>query len=166
MNSNFTVSEIEKRVVRVIAEQMGMPERAVKLTESFVADMGADSLDLVEICMAMEDEFNIEVSDHSAETMKTGKDVVDALTKVFVYKVPVAGVQLGDTSIMLLEEPRASSSGAIKKKHVLQDALRIATNAANVPEGLVNFLELLNAKHYDRDALQVELKKAIEGINK
>ena len=68
---------VEKRVKEIVAEQLGKDEAEVKSESSFIDDLGADSLDIVELVMAMEDEFGIEIPDEDAEKIKTVKDVVD-----------------------------------------------------------------------------------------
>jgi len=68
---------VEKRVKEIVAEQLGKEEAEVKSDSSFIDDLGADSLDIVELVMAMEDEFGIEIPDEDAEKIKTVKDVVE-----------------------------------------------------------------------------------------
>ena len=68
---------IEERVIQVVAEQLGIKENEVKFESRFVEDLGADSLDTVELIMSLEDEFSIEISDNDAEKAKTVKDVAD-----------------------------------------------------------------------------------------
>ncbi|GAB4367867.1 MAG: acyl carrier protein [Deltaproteobacteria bacterium] len=68
---------VEKRVKEIVAEQLGKEESEVQSESSFIEDLGADSLDIVELVMAMEDEFGIEIPDEDAEKIKTVKDVVE-----------------------------------------------------------------------------------------
>lgn len=68
--------EFEK-VKKVVAEQMGVDEASISKETSFVDDLGADSLDVVELIMALEEEFDMEFSDGEAEDIKTIGDVVD-----------------------------------------------------------------------------------------
>ncbi|MBI5874532.1 MAG: acyl carrier protein, partial [Deltaproteobacteria bacterium] len=65
---------VESKVKKIIVDQLGVTEEEVKSEASFVDDLGADSLDTVEMVMAFEEEFNIEIPDEDAEKIKTVKD--------------------------------------------------------------------------------------------
>ena len=67
----------EDRVKKIVVEQLGMKEEDVNSTSSFVNDLGADSLDTVELVMALEEEFNTEIPDEEAEKITTIKEAVD-----------------------------------------------------------------------------------------
>lgn len=67
----------QEQVKKIISEQLGVNKENLKENTSFVDDLGADSLDIVELVMAMEEEFNIEIPDEEAEKLKTLKDVFD-----------------------------------------------------------------------------------------
>jgi len=69
-------SSIEKRVTQIIAAQLDVSEEEVVPEASFIDDMGADSLDLVELVMAMEEEFNVEIPDTEAENIRTVQDAI------------------------------------------------------------------------------------------
>jgi acyl carrier protein len=71
------VSEREAKVKQIIAEKLGVGEDKVTPQASFVDDLGADSLDQVELIMALEDEFGVEIPDEDAEKLKTVKDALD-----------------------------------------------------------------------------------------
>jgi acyl carrier protein len=71
------VASIEERVKEIIVEQLGVEEDEVSPEASFVDDLGADSLDTVELVMAFEEEFNIEIPDEDAERIGTVQDAVD-----------------------------------------------------------------------------------------
>ncbi len=68
--------EIETKVREKISEQLGVAADQVTSDSSFIEDLGADSLDIVELVMALEEEFNIEISDEDAEKIRTVRDVV------------------------------------------------------------------------------------------
>jgi len=71
------MSDIEARVKKIVAEQLGANEADVKLESSFVEDLGADSLDTVELVMALEEEFECEIPDEEAEKITTVKQALD-----------------------------------------------------------------------------------------
>ena len=68
---------IEKRVKEIIVEQLGVNENEVTLEAKFVDDLGADSLDLVELVMALEEEYNMEISDEDAQKITTVGEAVN-----------------------------------------------------------------------------------------
>ncbi|ERH28762.1 acyl carrier protein [Aggregatibacter sp. oral taxon 458 str. W10330] len=68
---------IEERVKKIIVEQLGVKEEDVKPEASFVEDLGADSLDTVELVMALEEEFDIEIPDEEAEKITTVQSAID-----------------------------------------------------------------------------------------
>ncbi len=75
----------EERVKKIIVEQLGVEEAQVTSTASFVDDLGADSLDTVELVMAFEEEFGIEIPDTDAEKIKTVADVNNYLKSKGIY---------------------------------------------------------------------------------
>ena len=70
------MSSLNERVRRIIVEQLAVSEEEVNPPASFVDDLGADSLDQVELVMALEEEFGIEISDEDAEKIKTVQDTL------------------------------------------------------------------------------------------
>ncbi|ADN75602.1 acyl carrier protein [Ferrimonas balearica] len=71
------MSNIEERVKKIIVEQLGVKEEDVKPEASFVDDLGADSLDTVELVMALEEEFDTEIPDEEAEKITTVQAAID-----------------------------------------------------------------------------------------
>jgi len=71
------MENIEQRVKKIVAEQLGANEADVKTDSSFVNDLGADSLDTVELVMALEEEFETEIPDEEAEKITTVQQAVD-----------------------------------------------------------------------------------------
>ncbi|MHB1529740.1 MAG: acyl carrier protein [Acidiferrobacteraceae bacterium] len=74
------MSSVEERVKKIVAEQLGVNEGEVQSDSSFVDDLGADSLDTVELVMALEEEFDCEISDEEAEKITTVKQAVDYIS--------------------------------------------------------------------------------------
>jgi acyl carrier protein len=75
------MASIEERVKQIVAEQLGVDEDQVTPDAAFMDDLGADSLDTVELVMALEEEFDVEISDEEAEKIQTVKDAIDYITQ-------------------------------------------------------------------------------------
>jgi len=75
------MASVENKVKEIIVEQLGVEEGEVTSGASFVDDLGADSLDTVELVMAFEEAFDIEIPDEDAEKIKTVQDAVDYIQK-------------------------------------------------------------------------------------
>ena len=71
------MSDIEQRVKKIVSEQLGTEEGKLKNESSFINDLGADSLDTVELVMALEEEFNTEIPDEEAEKITTVQQAID-----------------------------------------------------------------------------------------
>ena len=71
------MSSVEERVVKIVAEQLGVNEGEVTKAASFVKDLGADSLDTVELVMALEEQFDCEIPDEEAEKITTVQQAID-----------------------------------------------------------------------------------------
>ena len=74
------MSDIEQRVKKIVAEQLGIGEAEIKTESSFGDDLGADSLDVVELVMALEEEFECEIPDEEAEKINTVQQAVNYVT--------------------------------------------------------------------------------------
>ena len=75
------MASVEERVKQIIVEQLGVDEAEVTPTASFVDDLGADSLDIVELVMAFEEAFELEIPDEDAEKIATVKDAIAYIEK-------------------------------------------------------------------------------------
>ncbi len=71
------MSDISERVKKIVVEHLGVDDNKVVESASFIDDLGADSLDTVELVMAFEEEFEIEIPDDAAEKIQTIKDAID-----------------------------------------------------------------------------------------
>ena len=71
------MASIEERVKQIVAEQLGVDEEQVTDEAAFMDDLGADSLDTVELVMALEEEFDVEISDDDAEKIQTVKNAIE-----------------------------------------------------------------------------------------
>tara|TARA_B100001057_G_scaffold258194_1_gene258334 strand:+ start:4292 stop:4534 length:243 start_codon:yes stop_codon:yes gene_type:complete len=75
------MSDIESRVKKIVSEQLGTDEAKVTNKSSFIDDLGADSLDTVELVMALEEEFDTEIPDDDAEKITTVQQAIDYINK-------------------------------------------------------------------------------------
>jgi acyl carrier protein len=75
------MSDVAERVKKIVVEHLGVDESKVVESANFIDDLGADSLDTVELVMAFEEEFNCEIPDDAAEKIQIVKDAIDFITK-------------------------------------------------------------------------------------
>jgi acyl carrier protein len=75
------MAAVEEKVKQIVSEQLGVDEGEVTPSASFVDDLGADSLDVVELVMAFEEAFDIEIPDEDAEKIKTVQDAINYIDK-------------------------------------------------------------------------------------
>eukprot|EP00964_Phaeocystis_antarctica_P056732 scaffold33503_cov48-Phaeocystis_antarctica.AAC.2 len=104
--SAVVMDEVEDKVKGIIAEQLGVEAGSVKPDSSFTEDLGADSLDAVELIMAIEEAFDIEIPDEEAETMTTPKECVAAI------KAKLSGHRDGSLSDSLPPSPQRPRQAA------------------------------------------------------
>jgi acyl carrier protein len=76
----MNIMSIEERIIKIVAEQLGSGEDEITNESSFIDDLGADSLDTVELVMALEEEFDIEIPDDDAENIATVQAAIDYVT--------------------------------------------------------------------------------------
>lgn len=81
MATGDKVKEITEKVEQIISEQLGVEESEVTPSASFVDDLGADSLDTVELVMALEEQFDLEIPDDAAEKIRSVQDAIDYIDK-------------------------------------------------------------------------------------
>jgi len=80
------MSDTAERVKKIVVEHLGVEADKVTEAASFIDDLGADSLDIVELVMAFEEEFNVEIPDDAAEKIATVKDAIDFINSAGSYK--------------------------------------------------------------------------------
>ena len=84
----MTAVNVEQKVKGIIAEQLGVGEDEIKATSSFIEDLGADSLDIVELVMAFEEKFGVEIPDEDSQKLDTVNKAVEYLTAKIAEKKP------------------------------------------------------------------------------
>lgn len=89
-------AQLEKELKNIIVERLGVDEAQVNLDAKYVKDLGADSLDLVELIMALEEKFGIDIPDESAEQLVTVGDSLEYLEKVLAEKQETEGTDTGE----------------------------------------------------------------------
>jgi acyl carrier protein len=81
-----TVPSVEERVIEIVCENLGVNKEQVNRNTSFIEDVGADSLDIVELIMELEEEFEINIPDEQAEKIKTVGEAIDYIEKEIAKK--------------------------------------------------------------------------------
>ena len=81
MTTADKLKEIAEKVKQIVSEQLGVDEAEITPSASFTDDLGADSLDQVELVMALEEAFDLEISDEDAEKIRTVQDAIDYIDK-------------------------------------------------------------------------------------
>src|SRR5205085_11928659 len=117
-------AKVEDKVKQIIVEQLGVDEGEVTPSASFVDDLGADSLDTVELLMAFEEAFDIEIPDEDAEKIKTVKDAVDYIAKNSKEKQPRGRISQPTTVIVSTNERSHHFAAAKSRRHRHRSHLR------------------------------------------
>ncbi|HPW46099.1 MAG TPA: acyl carrier protein [bacterium] len=78
---NVPLEQVEGKVREIIADQLGLSEEDISLQSSFIDDLGADHLDFMEIVMAFEEEFELDIDDEIAENLSSVQDAIDLISK-------------------------------------------------------------------------------------
>ncbi len=86
LREGFNVASVEERVIDIVCENLGVNKEQVTRTTSFIEDMGADSLDIVELVMELEEEFEITIPDEQAEKIKTVGEAIDYIDRELAKK--------------------------------------------------------------------------------
>lgn len=154
------------RVTRVVADQMGLSEDDVKLTHRFVEDLGADSLDLVELVMALEDEFEREIGDEEAENTTTVQEAVNLIAGKLGVTVPVPQV-VAEPAIQFAPPPVANEPEIEPLKFletpnvlvVIRDGAPVSIDKSH--KNFDKIKEALNAKHWQKALDFIDMKSAL-----
>ena len=78
----MTEETLEQQIIKIVADQLGIEPSSIQLDSAFVADLGADSLDTVELVMTLEDHFQIEIPDDDAESITTPRKAIEYISKL------------------------------------------------------------------------------------
>ena len=88
-----------EQVKRIVKEQLGVEEDEIQMSSTLVGDLGADSLDIVELIMAFEEEFNIEIPDEQAERIRTVGDIVKYINDPPEFVLPPGAHQISEKEV-------------------------------------------------------------------
>src|SRR5437588_5860626 len=86
LSEGLTVPSVEERVIEIVCENLGVNKEQVTRSTSFIEDVGADSLDIVELIMELEEEFEITIPDEQAEKIKTVGEAIDYIERELAKK--------------------------------------------------------------------------------
>ncbi len=101
-------NDIAERVKKIVAEHLGVPETKVSDSASFIDDLGADSLDTVELAMAFEDEFDCEIPDDATEKIVTVKDAVILIEQIAERNYSDACAGMRECPLLAMNGPDSS----------------------------------------------------------
>lgn len=169
----MTRDQVLSVLVKVVAEQLGIPESDVQLNKHFVRDLGADSLDLTELVMAIEDEFGIEIADDQAERCNT---VEDALNHLMTYSDlhshsalsnanfsnASAPQYVGARADVIVEEPTQAPAKAVNSLKVLKKQAK----KLGVYDQMQDLIAVLESPSQDKDVTKKHIKAALKKIFK
>mgnify|MGYP000697648110 CR=1 FL=1 len=124
------MSNVDERVKKIVVEQLGVKEEEVTNAASFVDDLGADSLDTVELVMALEEEFETEIPDEEAEKIQTVQDAIDYIEgdETIWEHEPVEGMVADGQLMGYQHDGFWSCMDTLREKQMLEKLW--ATNAA------------------------------------
>lgn len=169
----MTRDQVLSVLVKVVAEQLGIRESDVQLNKHFVRDLGADSLDLTELVMAIEDEFGIEIPDDQAERCFT---VEDALNHLMTYSDlhsysassnanlsnASAPQYVGARADVIVEEQNQAPAKAVNSLKVLKKQAK----KLGVYDQMQDLIAVLENPSQDKDVTKKHIKAALKKIFK
>lgn len=117
-------NDIEQRVKQIVSDQLGIPLSDIDNTSQFVLDLGADSLDLVELVMAFEDEFGVELDDSVAQSLTTVQQAIDYVNSIVVQPVPAATTLPIRVPVPATPSDLYTIDEACQKMGISKDAMR------------------------------------------
>ena len=169
----MTRDQVLSVLVKIIAEQLGITEADVQLDKHFVRDLGADSLDLTELVMALEDEFGIEISNEQAERCHTVEDVLNHLMTYSDlhshsalsnanFSNASAPQYVGARADVIVEEQNQATAKAVNSLKVLKKQAK----KLGVYDQMQDLIAILENPSQDKDVTKKHIKAALKKIFK
>lgn len=149
-------TEVQSRVLRIISEQLGISAQTIGLNDAFIADLGCDSLDTVELVMAMEDEFGIEIPDAEAETVSRA---VDALILICNKLGTSCDLQPPTKKQKSVEKPPKK----LKRKDVIRKMQELAILRTR-GDNLKPLTTLLLKSEFEEATVEADINKALDAL--
>lgn len=166
----MTRDDVLRVLTRVVSEQLGLPEADVSVEKSFVRDLGADSLDLTELVMAIEDEFDIEVPDEQAERCTTVGEALDYLmtrenlmSYSFAHRV---GAFEGQSENVATPVAQAATQAETPKAVNAIKVLKKQAKKLGVYDQMQGLIAVLESPSNDKDVTKKHIKSALKKIFK